>query len=180
MTLEQLTQAARQYAISATGLPANKVYLEHTTTAPPERPCISLFVLTPGATRGTAAYATTSTAGSGDNVVQQYAGERRARVRFSAYGATGYDLLEAMRRGEELESLRDRQRELLISFAMEQPQMVPELVDGQAFEERAIATAQIAYVARYTEEVTPADRFTGSSPAGEDFIFLVDATPDVP
>jgi len=174
MTYEEVLQAIRSYVITATGLDGAKVYVEHTTTAPPPRPCVSVHLRDPGRQRGVdGAYMTQTPSGADGAMLQRLYGTREATVVLSAYGVGGYDLLEAVRRATHTESGQERALELGLSVVSDAPRSVPAMIDGQAFEERFLADVRVSYTTVHDEAVQPVDVINGSAPAGEDFQFSV-------
>ncbi len=172
MTREELIQACRQWVIACTGLDGSVVYVAHQTTAPPARPCISVQLITPGARKGHDGGQVTITAGGASGTMTRtILGQRVATVRFSAYGAGGYDLLEKMRAAEARYDLQETAETLLISPRLDDPQEVPSPREDGTFEPRFIASAAVGYVATSVEDVTPVDTATGSGEAGDDFVF---------
>lgn len=172
MNREELIQACRQWIIACTGLDGGVVYVAHEANAPPDRPCISVQLISPGDRLGFDGGQTTTTAGGASGTMARTIyGQRVATVRFSAYGSGGYDLLEKIRAGEARYDLQETATTLLISPQLGDPQEVPAPREDGTFEPRAIATARIGYVATSSEDVTPVDTATGSGESGGDFEF---------
>lgn len=171
MTREELIQACRSWVISTTGLTGEVVYVMHEATAPPARPCIGVRLVTPGARLGHDG-GQVSTTDTGDGTMSRtITGQRVATVRFSAFGAGGYDLLEKMRAAEARFDMQQRATELLISPMLADPQEVPSPTEDGHFETRHIADCAVGYVASSTESVAPVDAAVGGGEPGDDFIF---------
>jgi len=172
MTFAELQQAFRDWTLTATGLAGSVVYWTHQDVPRPDGPCLSLHVRNPGRQRGHDGGHVSQTASGEDGEVERdFYGYREATVSLSAYGATAYDVIEALRRAVHTDTGQGRARELALAVLISDPQSVPAMVDGQRYEERVIADARVSYVATYTDVVTPIDTINAANEAGEDFIF---------